>query len=162
MINLSKNFFWFCTPRGRQGPKQKIRKRPKKLSAAAFKKNVFKNLYCPKGRLQHIKNLAPHFLISESYHENQFLPHSKCKFSCLISSRLKLSIKMGPNVSTKRLCMMSSLQWVILVFTDPKSDHFWQGCRGKPKITTLEGSCITQVLIWISRRSFLIYVVDIL
>ena len=101
--------FFFRAPRGRHGPKLKIRKGAKKLSAAAFKKKIFKNLYCPKGPLQHIKNLAPHFLISESYRENQFFTVLQSKFCVLISSRLKLSIKMGPNISTRRLCMLSSV-----------------------------------------------------
>ena len=48
-MNLSRKFFIFFAPRGRHGPKLKIRKGAKKLSAAAFKKNFFKNLYCPKG-----------------------------------------------------------------------------------------------------------------
>ena len=65
--------FFFRTPRGRHGPKLKIRKRAKKLSAAAFKNFFFKNLYCPKGPLQHIKNLGGHFLISESYSEKGVL-----------------------------------------------------------------------------------------
>ena len=72
-MNLSKKFFIFFAPRGRHGPKLKIRKRAKKLSAATFKKKIFANLYCPKGPLQHIKNLAPHFLISESYIEKGVL-----------------------------------------------------------------------------------------
>ena len=95
---------------GRHRPKLKIRKGAKKLSAAAFKKFFFKNLYCPKGPLQHIKNLASHFLISESYIEKGVLTARQSKFWVLISSRLKLSIKMGPNMSTKRLCMLSSVQ----------------------------------------------------
>ena len=84
--NAKVHFFWglinnefeqkkiiFFAPRGRHGPKLKIRKGAKKLSAAAFKFIFFKNLYCPKGPLQHIKNLAPHFLISESYIEKGVL-----------------------------------------------------------------------------------------
>ena len=73
MMNLSKKNFLFRTPRGRHGAKMKITKREKKLSAATQKKFFFKNLYCPKGPLQHIKNLAPHFLISESYIEKGVL-----------------------------------------------------------------------------------------
>ena len=72
-MNLSKKKIIFFAPRGRHGPKLKIRKRPKKLSAPNFKIFFFKNLYCPKGPLQHIKNLAPHFLISESYIEKGVL-----------------------------------------------------------------------------------------
>ena len=72
-MNLSKKNFIFFAPRGRHGPKLKIRKGAKKLSAAAFKNFFFKNLYCPKGPLQHIKNLASHFLISESYIEKGVL-----------------------------------------------------------------------------------------
>ena len=109
---------------GRHGPKLKIRKRAKKLSAATFKKNFFANLYCPKGPLQHIKNLGGHFLISESYSQKGVLTARQKQILSLISSRLKLSIKMGPNMSNKRLCMLSSVQQVILVFTDPKLDHF--------------------------------------
>ena len=60
-----------------------------------------------------------------------FWLHARSKFWGLIYSRLKLSIKMGPNMSSKTLCMLSSVQWVIWVFTDPKSDHFWQSCGGK-------------------------------
>ena len=71
-MNLSKKKFLIRAPRGRHGPKLKIRKGAKKLSAAAIKIFFFKNLYCPKGPLQHIKNLAPHFLISESYRKNRF------------------------------------------------------------------------------------------
>ena len=72
-MNLSKIFFLFFAPRGRHGPKLKIRKHPKKLSAPNFRIFFFKNLYCPKGPLQHIKNLAPHFLILESYIEKGVL-----------------------------------------------------------------------------------------
>jgi hypothetical protein len=71
-MNLSGKLIFFRAPRGRHGPKLKIRKHAKKLSAAAFKKKNFKNLYCPKGPLQHMKNLSDHFLISESYRENRF------------------------------------------------------------------------------------------
>ena len=130
-MNLSKKKFSIWTPRGRHGAKMKIIKREKKLSAAAWKIFFFKNLYCPKGPLQHIKNLASHFLISKSYGENRFLQRVKSKFWSLISSRLKLSIKMEPNMSSRKLCMLSSLEQVILVFTDQKSDHFWQSSRGK-------------------------------
>ena len=80
MMNLSKKKFLFRTPRGRHGAKMKITKREKKLSAATQKIFFFKNLYCPKGPLQHIKNLAPHFLISESYRENQFFTALQSKF----------------------------------------------------------------------------------
>ena len=41
-MNLSKKKFFFRAPRGRHGPKLKIRKRAKKLSAAAFKKKISK------------------------------------------------------------------------------------------------------------------------
>jgi len=123
-MNLSKIFFFFFAPRGRHGPKLKIRKRAKKLSAATLKKTFFANLYCPKGPLQHIKNLGGHFLISESYSQKGVLTARQKQILSLISSRLKLSIKMGPNMSNKRLCMLSSVQQVIWVFTDPKLDHF--------------------------------------
>ena len=109
-MNLSKKIFIFFAPRGRHGPKLKIRKGAKKLSAAAFKKIFFKNLYCPKGPLQHIKNLGGHFLISESYSQKGVLTARQKQILSLISSRLKLSIKMGPNMSNKRLCMLSSVQ----------------------------------------------------
>ena len=71
-MNLSKKNKKIHVPRGRHGPKLKIRKPPKILSAAAFffKKKILKNP--SKGPLQHIKNLASHFLISESYRENRF------------------------------------------------------------------------------------------
>ena len=72
-MNLSKKKIFFRAPRGRHGPKLKIRKRPKKLSAPNFKFFFFKNLYCPKGPLQHIKNLGGHFLISESYSQKGVL-----------------------------------------------------------------------------------------
>ena len=49
IMNLSEKKFWFRAPRGRHGPKLKIRKRPKKLSAPNFRIFFFKNLYCPKG-----------------------------------------------------------------------------------------------------------------
>ena len=122
-MNLSKKKLFFFAPRGRHGPKLKIRKRAKNylLPLLNF---FFGNLYCPKGPLKHIKNLAPHFLISESYRENQFFTVLQSRFCVLISSRLKLSIKMGPNMSTRRLCMLRSVGYVILVFTDPKLDHF--------------------------------------
>ena len=84
--NAKVHFFWglinnefeqkkiiFFAPRGRHRPKLKIRKGAKKLSAAAFKIFFFKNLYCPKGPLQHIKNLGGHFLISESYSQKGVL-----------------------------------------------------------------------------------------
>ena len=71
-MNLSKKNFFFA-PRGRHGPKLKIRKRAKKLSAAAFNFFFFKNLYCPKGPLQHIKKFGGHFLISESYSQKGVL-----------------------------------------------------------------------------------------
>ena len=103
-MNLSKNFFLFFAPRGRHGPKLKIRKGAKKLSAAAFKKIFFKNLYCPKGPLQHIKNLAPHFLISESYRENQFFTalQSICKvYAMIVSFHLSGQAFFG---STKHVC----------------------------------------------------------
>ena len=123
-MNLSKKFFLFFAPRGRHGPKLKIRKGAKKLSAAALKNFFFKNLYCLKGPLQHIKNLGGHFLISESYSQKGVLTARQKQILGLISSKLKQSIKMGPNMSNKRLCMLSSVQQVIWVFTDPKSDHF--------------------------------------
>ena len=131
IINLSKKKFSFFAPRGRHGPKLKIRKRAKKLSAATFKKIFFGNLDCPKGPLQHIKNLGGHFLISESYSQKGVLTARQKQILSLLSSRLKLSIKMGPNMSNKRLCMLSSVQQVIWAFTDPKLDHFWQSSRGK-------------------------------
>ena len=64
-MNLS-DFFFFRAPRGRHGPKLKIRKPPKRLSAAAFKnpKKIF--LYVLKGPFQHIKNLSGRFFFSES------------------------------------------------------------------------------------------------
>ena len=121
--NAKVHFFWglinndfeqkkiyFFAPRGSHRPKLKIRKGAKKLSAAAFKKKNFKNLYCPKGPLQHIKNLGGHFLISESYSQKGVLTARQKQILSLISSRLKLSIKMGPNMSNKRLCMLSSVQ----------------------------------------------------
>ena len=61
MINLSKKKFWFRTPRGRQGPKHKIRKRPKKLSAPNFRNFFFKNLYCPKGPFSTYKKFGSPF-----------------------------------------------------------------------------------------------------
>ena len=68
-MNLSKKKKKIHAPRGRHGPKLKIRKPPKILSAAAFykEKKILKNP--SKGPLQHIKNLGGHFLISESYIE---------------------------------------------------------------------------------------------
>ena len=65
-MNLSEKKIFFRTPRGRHGPKLKIRKPPKKLSAPNFKnpKNFFLNVL--KGPLQHIKNLRGHFFFSES------------------------------------------------------------------------------------------------
>ena len=51
---------------GRHGTKLKIRKRPKTLSAANFKNPKYFFSYVLKGPLQHIKDLASHFLISES------------------------------------------------------------------------------------------------
>ena len=71
-MNLSKKFFYFFAPRGRHGPKLKIRKRAKKLSAPNFKKKKSKIHIVLKVLFQHIKSLASHFLISESYRENQF------------------------------------------------------------------------------------------
>jgi hypothetical protein len=72
-MNLSEKDFFFRAPRGRHGPKLKIKKRPKKSSAANFKnpKNYF--LYVLKGPFQHIKDLRDHFLISESYSEKGVL-----------------------------------------------------------------------------------------
>jgi hypothetical protein len=63
---LSQKFLFFRAPRGRHRPKLKIRKRAKKLPAAAFRKKKYFFSNTPKGPLQHIKNLADHFLISES------------------------------------------------------------------------------------------------
>ena len=123
-MNLSKKKFSILTPRGRHGAKMKIIKREKNYLLLLENYFFFKNLYCPKGPLQHIKNLAPHFLISKSYSQNRFLARVKSKVWSLIFSRLKLSIKMGPNMSSRKLCMLSSLEQVILVFTDQKSDHF--------------------------------------
>ena len=64
-MNLSEIFFLFLAPRGRHGPKLKIRKRPKRLSAPNFKNLKKKISYVFKGPLKHIKDLASHFLISE-------------------------------------------------------------------------------------------------
>ena len=72
-MNLSEKKKKNLATRGRHGPKLKIRKRPKKLSAPNFKIFFFKNLYCPKGPLQPIKNSASHFLISEKYIEKGVL-----------------------------------------------------------------------------------------
>ena len=66
-MNLSKKKFIFFAPRGRHGPKLKIRKRPKKLSAPNFKIPKYFFLYVLKGPFQHTKDLRDHFLISESY-----------------------------------------------------------------------------------------------
>ena len=65
-MNLSDFFFFFRAPRGRHGPKLKIRKPPKKSSPPNFKNPNFFFLNVLKGPLQHIKNLSAHFLISES------------------------------------------------------------------------------------------------
>ena len=65
-MNLSEKNISFRAPRGRHGPKLKIRKRAKKLSAAAFKNPNKFFLYVLKGPLQHIKNLSGHFFFSES------------------------------------------------------------------------------------------------
>ena len=68
-MNLSKKNFFFRAPRGRLGAKLKIRKPPKKLSAANFKNPKYFFMYVLKGPFQHIKYLGGHFLISESYIE---------------------------------------------------------------------------------------------
>ena len=69
MMNLSGKKIKIRAPRGRHRPKLKIRKSPKRSSPPNFKKKkkILKNP--SKGPLQHIKNLASHFLISESYIE---------------------------------------------------------------------------------------------
>jgi hypothetical protein len=62
-----KNFFFSRTyARGHHGPKLKNRKLAKKLSSAALKKN-FKDSYCPKGPLQHIKIWLPIFYFGKLY-----------------------------------------------------------------------------------------------
>jgi hypothetical protein len=66
-MNLNEKIIYFCAPRGRHGPKLKIRKRPKKSSAPNFKNPKKYFLYVLKGLFQHIKDLRSHFLISESY-----------------------------------------------------------------------------------------------
>ena len=64
---FEQKIFFFFAPRGRHGPKLKIRKRAKKLSAPNFKNPKYFLLYVLKGPFQHIKDLRDHFLISESY-----------------------------------------------------------------------------------------------
>ena len=64
-MNFSEKKIIFFAPRGRHGPKLKIRKRPKRLSAPNFKNLKKKISYVFKGPLKHIKDLASHFLISE-------------------------------------------------------------------------------------------------
>merc|ERR1712051_828111 len=53
-MNLSKKKIFFRAPRGRHGPKLKIRKCPKKLSAPNFKNPKYFFLYVLKGPFQHI------------------------------------------------------------------------------------------------------------
>jgi hypothetical protein len=65
--------FFFRAPRGRHGPKLKIRKCPKKSSAPNFKNTKIYFLYVLKGPFQHIKDLRFHFFISESYSEKGVL-----------------------------------------------------------------------------------------
>ena len=72
-MNLSEKKFFFRAPRGRHGPKLKIRECPKKLSAPNFKIQKLFFLYALKGLLQHTKDLRAHFLISESYIEKGVL-----------------------------------------------------------------------------------------
>ena len=72
-MNLSKKIFFFRAPRGRHGPKLKIRKRPKKSSAPNFKNPKKNFLYALKGPLKHTKKFgSPFFDFGELYWKRCF------------------------------------------------------------------------------------------